>query len=94
MLPDSHTSHSLDAWLLWLADAESALQGNADERQWALDVPIPLLCQDALDPDVAAALLADGPLRSRWDRVFAATDADSRFVWKTGDVSFLPPDGA
>ena len=88
------SSHSLDAWLAMLADAESALGGNEDDRQWALDIPIPLLCRDALDPEVASALLADQALRARFDRVFAATDTDSRFTWNAGDVSYLPADGA
>lgn len=36
-----------DAFAQMLEDAESALAGNEDERDWALTIPVPLLHEDA-----------------------------------------------
>jgi hypothetical protein len=66
-------STEVDVFLTVLADAESALRGNEDDRQWALDVPVFCLREDVASSDELAEFLSENDeVAKRFDAVVAA----------------------
>jgi hypothetical protein len=77
--------------LVWVAERHLA-----DRDRHGLRVTASVLSELACEDRVASKLARDEALRSRWDRVWAATDDEAldRFQWSPGSASYTPPAAA
>jgi hypothetical protein len=82
-----------EAFLSLLADAESALRGNDDDKRWAADIPVPLLQEDVAASDfLSTVVLCEGENAQRFDvvcaaaREFALMDADGELDGESLDA--------